>query len=113
MRWVPRTFIFLLSLSLSGWGIEAHLGLLDDVEHEGLAISATVGTDAEVHLLWELVGLEGGAEAKDGVRWRLLPDRRMVKLRLTLRVCDTVTRELRLGRARHVATTALQGTTGS
>jgi hypothetical protein len=52
--------------------VVVHLGLLHDVEHEGLAVSATVGTDTEVHLLGEGVSLEGGREPEDGVGWRHL-----------------------------------------
>ena len=66
----------MIDSEICSWGDRAtqctNLGLLDDVEHEGFAIGATVRTDAQVHLLGELVRLESGAEAKDGIRRRLL-----------------------------------------
>jgi len=50
----------------------SYLGLLDDAEDERLAIGTTVGTDTEVHLLWEGVSLEGGGETENWVGWSLL-----------------------------------------
>jgi len=57
---------------LTNQGFMSYLGLLDDAEDERLAIGTTVGTDTEVHLLWEGVSLEGGGETENWVGWSLL-----------------------------------------